>query len=50
MAVVKDKLSAPEDRDEQWQKNKDALLARLKRTEGQLRGIQAMIEADAECE
>lgn len=50
MAVVKDKLSAPEDRDEQWQKNKDALLARLKRTEGQLRGIQAMIEADVECE
>lgn len=50
MAMAKDELSTPADRDEQWEKNKDALLARLKRTEGQLRGIQAMIEADAECE
>ncbi|MEX2516138.1 MAG: metal-sensing transcriptional repressor [Gammaproteobacteria bacterium] len=52
MAAVKrkSKLSTPDELDVEWQKNKDALLARLKRAEGQIRGIQAMIEADAECE
>lgn len=33
-----------------WETNKAALLARLKRAEGQIRGIQSMIEADVECE
>ncbi|MCS3904004.1 DNA-binding FrmR family transcriptional regulator [Methylohalomonas lacus] len=50
MATAKDNLSSPEDWDADWEKNKAALLARLKRTEGQIRGIQAMIETDAECE
>lgn len=31
-------------------KDKAAMLLRLKRIEGQLRGIQRMIEADTECE
>jgi DNA-binding FrmR family transcriptional regulator len=31
-------------------KHKQDLVMRLKRIEGQLRGIQAMIESDAECE
>ena len=31
-------------------KDKQALTLRLKRVEGQLRGIQKMIEADADCE
>ena len=31
-------------------KHKQDLVMRLKRIEGQLRGIQSMIEADAECE
>ena len=32
------------------QKHKKDLVVRLRRVEGQLRGIQAMIEAGAECE
>lgn len=31
-------------------KHKQDLVLRLKRIEGQLRGIQSMIESDAECE
>ena len=31
-------------------KHKQDLIMRLKRIEGQLRGIQSMIESDAECE
>ena len=31
-------------------KDKDSLVLRLKRIEGQLRGIQAMIEAGEDCE
>ena len=31
-------------------KHKHALILRLKRVEGQLRGIQAMIESDDDCE
>ncbi len=34
--------------DERMQ-NKKAILARLKRIEGQVRGIQAMVEEDREC-
>jgi DNA-binding FrmR family transcriptional regulator len=32
------------------ERHKKDLVLRLKRVEGQLRGIQSMIEADAECE
>lgn len=32
------------------ERDKQALTLRLKRVEGQLRGIQKMIEADADCE
>lgn len=38
MAVIRD------------ERHKRDLVLRLKRIEGQLRGIQAMIESDAECE
>jgi DNA-binding FrmR family transcriptional regulator len=38
MAVIRD------------ERHKKDLVLRLKRVEGQLRGIQGMIEADAECE
>ncbi|MBI1943215.1 MAG: metal-sensing transcriptional repressor [Betaproteobacteria bacterium] len=38
MAVIQDK------------RHKKELVLRLKRVEGQLRGIQAMIEKDADCE
>ena len=34
----------------QDEKHKNSLVMRLKRIEGQLRGIQAMIEAGADCE
>jgi len=33
-----------------WETSKGALIRRLKRVEGQVRGLQAMIERDAECE
>lgn len=36
--------------DKRWEQNKDALMARLKRAEGQLRGVYAMIEREDECE
>lgn len=36
--------------DPEWEANRKALLSRLKRVEGQVRGIQAMIERDDECE
>lgn len=36
--------------DKDWETSKASLVARLKRVEGQLRGIQAMIDRDAECE
>lgn len=36
--------------DPEWESNKAALVRRLKRVEGQVRGLQAMIERDAECE
>lgn len=36
--------------EEQWDSSKQALIRRLKRVEGQVRGLQAMIERDAECE
>jgi CsoR family transcriptional regulator, copper-sensing transcriptional repressor len=31
------------------EKNKKAILARLKRIEGQIRGIQSMVESDRDC-
>ncbi|MGN8197751.1 metal-sensitive transcriptional regulator [Salinisphaera sp. RV14] len=36
--------------DPEWESNKAALVRRLKRIEGQVRGLQTMIERDAECE
>lgn len=36
--------------DPEWEANRAALLSRLKRVEGQVRGIQAMIERNDECE
>lgn len=36
--------------EEDWETSKAALVRRLKRVEGQVRGLQAMIERDAECE
>lgn len=36
--------------DPEWEANRKALLSRLKRVEGQVRGIQAMIERNDECE
>lgn len=36
--------------DPEWQANRAALLSRLKRVEGQIRGIQSMIEREDECE
>lgn len=36
--------------DLEWESNKVALMRRLKRVEGQVRGLQGMIERDAECE
>lgn len=33
-----------------WETSKSALIRRLRRVEGQVRGLQAMIERDAECE
>jgi len=36
--------------DAQWQASRAALLSRLRRVEGQVRGIHAMIEREAECE
>ncbi|MES1936032.1 metal-sensitive transcriptional regulator [Salinisphaera hydrothermalis] len=36
--------------DPDWESNKAALVRRLKRIEGQVRGLQAMIEREAECE
>ncbi len=50
MAIAKDKLDISEEWDADWEKNKGALLARLKRVEGQIRGIQNLIENDVECE
>ncbi|MDA3919728.1 MAG: metal-sensing transcriptional repressor [Salinisphaera sp.] len=38
------------DLEEEWEASKGALIRRLKRVEGQVRGLQAMIERDAECE
>lgn len=43
------KMASPND-DPEWEVNRNALLSRLKRVEGQIRGIQAMIERDEECE
>tara|TARA_B100001079_G_scaffold226276_1_gene203705 strand:+ start:2313 stop:2612 length:300 start_codon:yes stop_codon:yes gene_type:complete len=45
MANVAETIQDPE-----WESNKSALVRRLKRVEGQVRGLQAMIERDAECE
>lgn len=36
--------------DPEWLANRAALLSRLRRVEGQIRGIQAMIEREDECE
>lgn len=36
--------------DPEWESNKAALVRRLKRIEGQVRGLQTMIEREAECE
>ena len=36
--------------DDGWEASKTSLIRRLKRVEGQVRGLQAMIERDAECE
>lgn len=36
--------------EDHWETSKTALIRRLKRVEGQLRGLQAMIEREAECE
>lgn len=36
--------------EDDWETSKGALVRRLKRVEGQVRGLQAMIERDAECE
>lgn len=40
----------PAEIDAEWEESRQALIRRLKRIEGQLRGIQTMIEQDAECE
>lgn len=34
----------------EWQANKASLIRRLKRVEGQVRGLEAMIEREADCE
>lgn len=47
-ARVADARRAEPDAD--WENHKAALVRRLKRVEGQVRGLQAMIERDAECE
>ncbi len=36
--------------DPEWLANRAALISRLRRVEGQLRGIQAMIEREEKCE
>lgn len=36
--------------EDEWEASKGSLIRRLKRVEGQVRGLQAMIERDAECE
>ncbi|MES1926166.1 metal-sensing transcriptional repressor [Salinisphaera sp. T31B1] len=36
--------------DHDWETSKNSLIRRLKRVEGQVRGLQAMLERDAECE
>ncbi len=36
--------------DAKWTKDKSALISRLKRIEGQLRGVQAMMEREDDCE
>jgi DNA-binding FrmR family transcriptional regulator len=36
--------------DPDWEASKTTLIQRLKRVEGQVRGLQAMLERDAECE
>ncbi len=41
-------LTAAED-DPQWLANRAALVLRLRRVEGQLRGLQAMIERELSC-
>lgn len=41
-------VDAPDDPG--WENNKVALVRRLKRVEGQVRGLQAMIEREADCE
>lgn len=41
---------AATDDDPQWLANRAALVSRLRRVEGQLRGIQAMIEREEACE
>jgi DNA-binding FrmR family transcriptional regulator len=37
-------------RNDKFQQHKDSLISRLKRIEGQVRGIQAMVEREEECE
>lgn len=48
MSTIVNMASAGDD--PEWEANRTALLSRLKRVEGQIRGIQAMIERDDECE
>ncbi|GAB3381960.1 metal-sensing transcriptional repressor [Spongiibacter taiwanensis] len=36
--------------DSDWDKKRKALISRLRRVEGQLRGIQRMMEEDQDCE
>lgn len=33
-----------------WDAKRQAMIARLKRAEGQIRGIQKMVESEADCE
>ncbi|MDT0617741.1 MAG: metal-sensing transcriptional repressor [Salinisphaeraceae bacterium] len=40
----------PPELEAEWSSKKAALISRLKRVEGQLRGIQAMIDREADCE
>lgn len=35
---------------DQWEESKTQVLARLKRAEGQVRAVQAMVEREDECE
>jgi len=48
MSSTVDMASAVDD--PEWLANRAALISRLRRVEGQLRGIQAMIEREEECE